>query len=238
MKATTTAVVQRGGRLGHLNCQPPLTLRQVRSDDDGTCALCLVGTAAGPLAGDDLTLELTLRAGARATLQAAGASLAQGGGGTRTMRTTVTLEAGAALVARPAPLIVAHGGRVDVAIVIELADDAAVEWHELLVLGRSGESPGTVTLRWDVTRAGRPVLRQFIDLADPALAKWRGMTHGARVLATRLVSDPSTSATTIVHSPTAVTARLDQHTTLTTVLGDDASQVDAVMRRTALETVP
>src|SRR6187402_3006421 len=108
MKATTSAVVERGGRLLHVSCQPPLTVRQLRSDDPDVCALCLVGTAAGPLAGDELALELSLRAGAHATLQAAGASIAQGAGGSRGMRTTARLAAGARLVARPAALIVAH----------------------------------------------------------------------------------------------------------------------------------
>ena len=46
-------------------------------------AVRLVGTAAGPLAGDDLSLSLLLAPGARASLGATGASLAQGrdGGG-------------------------------------------------------------------------------------------------------------------------------------------------------------
>src|SRR4051794_19743937 len=184
MKAATSVVVEAGGRLGELRCEPPLTVRQVRSDEAGTCALCLVGTAAGPLAGDELTLDLTLLPDARATLQAAGASLAQGTGGHRSVRTTLTLGAGACLVGRPGAAIVAHGSRVDLAVSIELAADAAVEWHELVVLGRTGEPPGAASLRWAVTRAGRPVLRQLIDLADPTLARWPGLIDGRRVLAT------------------------------------------------------
>jgi urease accessory protein len=223
MKAHTRAVIARDGRLAELHCEPPLTLRQIRSDDARTCALCLVGTAAGPLAGDDLALDLSLRAGARATLQAAGASLAQGIGGGRTLRTSVTLGTGARLIARPAPLIVAHGGRIDVAVSIDLAADAAVEWHELIVLGRTGEPPGAATLRWDVTRAGRPVLRQFVDLADPRLAAWRGMANGARVLSTELISDPQIEVRTMVHSACAVTAKLDDCTALTTRLTSEVA---------------
>ncbi len=69
MIARTTAVVEAGGVLGELACAPPLTLRQVHGADrcgQGRCELCLVGTAAGPLAGDDLSICLTLRPGARA----------------------------------------------------------------------------------------------------------------------------------------------------------------------------
>ena len=85
-----------------MHCEPPLTLRQIRSDDGGTCALCVVGTAAGPLAGDDLALDLTLRPGAVATLQAAGAGLAQGTGGSRALRTTV-IARGAVLASPRGP---------------------------------------------------------------------------------------------------------------------------------------
>jgi hypothetical protein len=52
--ARTEAVIEPGGVLGKLSCEPPLTLRQVGSDQVGCCELRQVGTAAGPLAGDDL----------------------------------------------------------------------------------------------------------------------------------------------------------------------------------------
>ena len=85
--ARTTAVVEPGGVLGELACAPPLTLRQVHgADGQGRCELRLVGTAAGPLAGDDLSICLELRPGARATLRATGASVAQG----RSSGSTVT----------------------------------------------------------------------------------------------------------------------------------------------------
>ena len=61
----------------------------------------------------------------------------------------------------------------------------------------------------------------FVDLADPFLASWRGLIAGRRVLSTTLRSDPACGARTIVHSPLAVTARLDDCTTLTTTLADD-----------------
>jgi urease accessory protein len=76
--ARTTAVVEAGGVLGELHCAPPLTLRQVRGEDPGACELRLVGTAAGPLAGDDLSLSLRLQAGARAALGARAATAAGG----------------------------------------------------------------------------------------------------------------------------------------------------------------
>jgi urease accessory protein len=88
------------------------------------------------------------------------------------------------------------------------------------VLGRTGEPPGRVTLRWDVTRGGEPVLRQYADL-DPGL---RGLTAGKRVLACALISDPAVSMRTVAESPLAVAQRVNEHTVLVSVLADDAAR--------------
>jgi urease accessory protein len=222
--ARTTAVIEPGGVLGMVRCAPPLTLRQVHGSGSGRmgaerCELRLVGTAAGPLAGDDLALSLVLRAGARATLRAAGASVAQGGGGSRTLAIRAELGAGADLSAEPGTLVACAGSQVDVRVEVLLGAGARVDWRELIVLGRTGEPPGRVTLRWDVTRGGQPVLRQFADL-DPGL---RGLTAGKRVLACALISDPAVPVRTVAESPTAVAQRVDEHTALVSVLGDDAA---------------
>jgi len=224
--ARTTAVIEAGGVLGELACAPPLTLRQVRGAErcgQGRCELRLVGTAAGPLAGDDLSICLTLRAGARATLRAAGASLAQGRDGpdaavAGTLSIRADLAERADLVADPGALIVCRGSRVDVRLELALGAGARVDWRELIVLGRTGEPSGHATMRWDVTRLGRPVLRQFVDLDGT------GLTAGRRVLACALISDPARATRTVVASPLAVAQRVNDHTLLVSVLDDDAAR--------------
>ena len=84
-------------------------------------------------------------------------------------------------------------------------------------LRRAGEPPGHATLRWDVTRLGRPVLRQFADLD-------LGLTAGRRVLACALISDPAGTPRTVVASPVAVAQRVDDDTVLVSVLDDDAAR--------------
>jgi urease accessory protein len=233
--ARTAAVIEPGGVLGELACEPPLTLRQVHSDIRGCCELRLVGTAAGPLAGDDLSISLQLRAGAHASLRATGASLAQGrgcretsdrdgrGSGAARLAIRADLADRSCLVADPGPLIVCAGSRVHVRVELALGAGAAVEWRELIVLGRTGEPPGAVTLGWDVTRQGRPVLRQFTDLGDEALTGWAGLTAHRRVLACALIADPAAVARTAVASATSVAQRVDDQTLLVTVLHDDAA---------------
>ena len=223
MIARTTAVIEPGGVLGEVACAPPLTLRQVHGADhcgQGRCELRLVGTAAGPLAGDDLSLRLELRAGARATLRATGASVAQGRGhrgaavaGSLSIR--ADLAEGSDLIADPGALVVCQGSRVDVRLDLRLGAGAAVDWRELIVLGRTGEPAGQATLRWDVTRLGRPVLRQFADLS-------LGLTAGRRVLACALIAGPALAPRTVVASPVAVAQRVDDQTLLVTALDDDA----------------
>jgi urease accessory protein len=235
--ARTSAVIEAGGVLGECSCTPPLTLRQVHSDAADRCELRLVGTAAGPLAGDDLSISLRLRPGARAALAATGASLAQGRvraddrdaagkGDAAAFSIRAELANGADLVADPGALVVCQGSRVDVRVELALGLGATVQWRELIVLGRTGEPAGQATLRWDVTRLGRPVLRQFIDLADPALTVWGGLTARRRVLACALIcdSDPARAPRTVVASATAVAQRIDDHTLLATVLDDDAAR--------------
>ncbi|MEP7019802.1 MAG: urease accessory protein UreD [Pseudonocardiales bacterium] len=229
MISRSRAVIAGGGVLEHVECAPPLTLRRVCSEQPDTCALCLVGTAAGPLAGDDLELSLHLRPGARASLMATGASIAQGRDGQAPARLTMRaqLDAGARLHAEPGPLIVCEGSRVDVHIELALAADATVDWREMVVLGRADGRPGAATLRWDVTVGGWPLLRQYLDLTDAELRAWPGMLGDARVLASALICGPDVKARTIVATPTAVAQRLDDQSELVTVLGGDAAQVSA-----------
>lgn len=233
MIARTSATVAPGGVLRALHSRPPLTVRRVRSAEADTCSLCMVGSAAGPLAGDDLQLRLVLEPGARARLRATGATLAQGGPGQPGSRVAhlVHLGAGAALDARPGPLVVCAGARTDVGLQIVLGPDATLIWREVVVLGRAGQPPtGAVRLRWDVTRdGGAPLLRQRLDLAggtgapDPG---WRGLLRGRRVLSSCLVVQPGAGARTVVESATAVAQPLASDACLITVLADDAEQAE------------
>jgi urease accessory protein len=221
--AAGAAVVAPGGVLRRARSAPPLTIRQVLADESDVCALCLVGSAAGPLAGDSIDLDLAIEDGARATLSSAGATLAQGrsGGASSAVRTRATLGEGAFLAARCEPLVVCGGSQVSVAVRLDLARSATVVWREVVVLGREGERPGAATLDWDVRRGGRPLLRQRTDLtADPL---WAGLLRGRRVLASELRVGPGVRAATLVHSDTAVAQRVADEAVLTTVLATDAA---------------
>jgi hypothetical protein len=80
------------------------------------------------------------------------ATLAQGReGGAAALSIRADLAEQADLIADPGALIVCQGSRVDVRLELALGAGAAVDWRELIVLGRTGEPAGHATLRWDVT---------------------------------------------------------------------------------------
>ena len=224
MIAAASAVIDPPGVLRSVWSAPPLTIRQVLSEQDATCALCLVGSAAGPLPGDDLTLQLTVKPGASATLVASGETIAQGRANARgdsaRLRIEVDVAAGACLDADPGALIVCAGTRVDVAVVITLAADASLRWREVVVLGRTGEPAGAAVLDWDVRRDGRPLLRQRIDLSDPGHRGWPGLVGDHRTITSELQVGPGVNAQTKVHGPAHVTQKLAANATLTTLLAD------------------
>lgn len=242
MRARTTIAVAPGGCLAHLASEPPLTVRQIAAPED-TCSLCLVGSAAGPLADDDWRMTLTLEEGATAKLRATGAMIAQGRS-RRTpasLQTQLTLGANSSLQADPGALIVCAGAAVNVVLRADVGEGASLSWHELLVRGRSNEAAGgDVSLRWDVTRSGRPLLRQHIDLSDPILRNWSGMTGGQRVIASTLITDPTLPAHTEVYDAYAVAQHISHGATLVTVLGASAENVierrDALLRRLSVAT--
>jgi urease accessory protein len=190
--------------------------------DRQVCHLCLVGTAAGPLPGDQLRLDLRLAPRARATLTATGASIAQGSGQPARIQITACVGDGAELSADPGALIVCAGSKIDISVRLDLAESAAVLWREVIVLGRTNDAqPGSATIRWDVERVGRPVLRSRLELSDRSATRWA--LDGRRVLATALASSPVFDARTVVHDATAVAQRLDPHSVLLTVLDDSAA---------------
>jgi hypothetical protein len=77
-------------------------------------------------------------------------------------------------------------------------------------------------LRWDVERAGEPLLRQTTDLTDRTLRDWPGTIANARVLATRLVVGPGVRARSVMASRAGAVLAIADHAELITVLAPDA----------------
>lgn len=142
-----------------LRCEPPLTLRMA---DDG---LYLVGTTAGPVGGDRLSLAIDVGPGARLHLRSAAATLVMPGpdGVASTTTTTARVAGGAALRWSPQPIVLVGGCDHRTEARIELARGGSLMWREETVLGRHREGTGSLLQRLRIDRDGLPLLRS--DLA-------------------------------------------------------------------------
>ena len=166
-RAVVVAEAAADGRtvLPVLRSAPPLSLRQT-----GPGRVHLVSTAAGPLGGDRLRLDLHVRPGATLTVATVAGTLVLPGDGESVMEVHATVAAGAALAFLPEPTVLAAGCRHRSAVRLSLAADAAVTWREEIVFGRYGEAPGRCRARFDATVDGRPLLRQELVVGDPDVA--------------------------------------------------------------------
>jgi urease accessory protein len=168
--------------LTRIRSDPPVAIRQT-----GPARVHLVGTAAGPLAGDDVGLDLVVRAGAELTVCASAATVALPAGAGRPSRMEVraVVEAGACLCLWPQPTVAAAGCSHVSRTTVDLAADARLMLREELVGGRSCDAAsGRLRSELRVDRAGLPVLHQTLTLG-PAAAY-----GAARCVGTLLVVEP------------------------------------------------
>lgn len=172
-----------GTRLTALRSAPPLSLRPTPS------SLVLVGSAAGPLGGDDLHLELDIDDHAELTITTVAANLALPGsdGGPSRARVIARVGRGATLRWLPHPLIAATGCDHHLTAAIDLADDAHLEWRDELVLGRHAEPAGTCRTRLHADRGGTPLLRHELHTGLPDAHGPAGLA-GARAVGNILLA--------------------------------------------------
>jgi urease accessory protein len=196
VRARARLVVERDGTgrsaVRELRSVSPLTLMPSPPglhDDLDTTLVHLVGSAAAPLGGDDLELDVHVGPGARLSLQGIGATLALPGQhpGPSRMAVTAHVAESARLEYLTEPTIVATDADHHTALRADLAPDARLRCREVLVLGRTGEQPGRLTSHTRVHRAGTTLLHQRLDVGDPDLDTTAAHLAGHRVLATELL---------------------------------------------------
>ncbi|WP_410564342.1 urease accessory protein UreD [Amycolatopsis sp. cmx-4-61] len=173
--------------LRELRSMAPLTLFP-RRGSGATAVVHLVNSATSPLGGDDLLLSIHVGPGASLRVSGVAATLALPGlhGEVSLSTVDVVVESGGALEYLPEPTVVTARARHRAVFRASLASDAYLHTREVLVLGRAGESPGSLVTTSDVVRAGTPVLRQTLPVGDSALDGSLAVLAGRRVLATDL----------------------------------------------------
>lgn len=197
MKAHARLVVERDrtGRsvVRDLRSVSPLTLMPsppgLHDGDPNTTLVHLVGSAAAPLGGDDLHLEVHVGPGAGLALHGIGATLALPGQhpGRSLMSVTVHVAEGGRLEYLTEPTIVAAAADHHTELHADLATDARLRCREVVVLGRTGEQPGRFRSDTHVRRADTTLLRQRLDIGDADLDRTAPHLAGHRVVATELL---------------------------------------------------
>jgi urease accessory protein len=207
-------------RLPVLRSQAPLVLR--RTPD----AVYLVGGAAGPIGGDTLDLRIEVRDGAMLRVRTAAAAVALPGldGLESVLTVTATVGPGARLEYLPEPVVVAAGARHATLIQVTLAEGACLLLRDELILGRHGEPGGASRTSLRADYAGRPLLRQALEVSgtDQASAG-PAILAGHRAAGTLLHVDTAIGTDTRAHSsPEVAVMPLAGPGILVTALAHDA----------------
>lgn len=170
VRARAQVVIGRGvggrARLERVRTQPPLGVRLAGGE------VHLVGTAMGPLGGDDLGMQVQVRPATHVTVRSVAATVALPGDGTPSRHhLTVAVGERARLVWAPEPLVAAAGCDHTATTEVALAPDADLVWVERQVLGRTGEDPGRLRTSVRIERGGHVLVHHGIDTSVP---DWAG----------------------------------------------------------------
>ena len=137
-----------------------------------TARVALVPDRALLLAGDSVGLSITVADGLALHVQETSGTVAydmRRGSASWACSAAVGVDAG--LVLDSLPWVSAEGSCVDRSLTVDLAESATLLARETLVLGRSGEGPGSLVARMSVTRGGRPMIVE--ELRSAHLAPYR-----------------------------------------------------------------
>jgi urease accessory protein len=151
----------------------------------------LVGTAAGPLGGDEVAVRIRVGAGARLAVRSVAATLVYPARDVAASAIRVVAEVadGGHLDLAPEPAIVCAGAELTATTDVALAGAATLRLLEEVVLGRASEPPGRWRGRTVVTRDGVPLLSHTLRSDVLSDAVGAGPGEPARAVVTRLEVD-------------------------------------------------
>jgi urease accessory protein len=216
--------VQRDGctALEGLRGEAPFGLFPGPGPAPGWARVWLVGSAGGPLGGDDLELRIEVSEGAALAIGSVAATIALSGASRLAVHAVV--EPGASLVWSPEPVVVTKGADFRVDLQLDVSCPAHLHWRDELVLGRAGEEPGRCVVRQCAELGATPWVRHELAVGGPG---WDG---GAVVGAYRAIGSVLTTAflERAVGGP-AAHLHPEAGGTLTVALAADRPALDALL---------
>lgn len=199
MKAAAAIVAARRGSATEIvgrRAEAPLAIR--RCGD----RVLLAATAAAPLGGDELDLDIAVGQAATLHVGSVAATLIwpSADGRRSSMSTNCHVADGAELQLTPEPTVSVAGSRHRIVTRVDLAPTARCRIVEELALGRSGECSGDVEMTLRVERGGLPVLHHTEHFGPSAAGHGTSVSiGGARyVVAALIVGQPAGESRTVV----------------------------------------
>ncbi|MCM6772250.1 urease accessory protein UreD [Nocardia sp. CDC159] len=156
---TELRIHARAGALPHIHATGGLAARRT-----GPETVHLIGTAATPLGGDELDIEIVVEPGARLAVRSVAATIALPGRVTRKSVAHWRFEVAGALDFDPEPTVVAGGAEHETRTSLTLGDDARVRVRERVQIGRTGEDAGWWGGEFVADIGELPLLRHRLEL--------------------------------------------------------------------------
>lgn len=176
MRASAHASVAGGGGdaavwLSDVRSEPPLTLRR------SGARLLVVGSAAGPVGGDELDLHIRVAPHAHVGIGSAAATIVWPGpdGARSTMSLTIDVGAGAHVDWNPWPTVSVAGSDHVMSTSIRLAQGATCRVVEQLALGRGDEPSGRLDATVRIARDGTTIVHHR-ERFGPGVPGWGATT--------------------------------------------------------------
>ncbi|GAA3652090.1 urease accessory protein UreD [Lentzea roselyniae] len=209
-----------------LRSQSPLTLVPARRV--GPVALVhLVSSVTSPLGGDSLELTVEVGPGASLDLRGVAATLMLPGPTGLPSSSVLRFSVEGSVRYVPEPTVVTSRAHHVAVVEAELDGHAELLLREVLVLGRVGESAGTLSTSVRATRCGKPLLHQQLVVGTPSIDSSAAGLAGKRVVGTSLMLDAVPRASDGGEWWNVVP--LAAGGTLATALGDDVVTVTRVL---------
>lgn len=156
-------------------CRAPVWFRW-----DGS-TLWMVGSGASPVGDDHIRVSIDVGPDVAIAVRSVAATVVYAARGGTRWDTEIRVADGARLDWRPEPVIVTERARHSMTTTVHAAGTADVAIDEMLVLGRTGETPGLLRSTLDVRVDGTPVLLTSFDSSTPGWAGPAGVDGAAAV---------------------------------------------------------
>ncbi|MEU9808821.1 urease accessory protein UreD [Mycobacterium sp. NPDC050853] len=156
---TEVVLIATKGQLPRMRCSGSLQARLTSTD-----TIHLVGVAASPLGGDEISVHIEVGENAVLRVRSVAATVALPGRDTVHSSTAWACSVEGELDLDPAPTIVAANAAHHSHVTVHGSAGASLRLRERVQIGRAGESSGFWSGRLDADVGDRPLLRHRVEL--------------------------------------------------------------------------